>query len=460
MLRGFAKCRKNRPLLSFTPPNVLQAPKYLWKMKNKTQFDSIAFATIATSGKAIDEGAVTSLDLVKNCIRRINESNGTLNAFITILEQDALAAAAFADQEIKHSGRKGPLHGIPVAVKDFYDTRGIRTTAGAEQFKDRVPAKDAVIVEKLKEAGAILIGKTNMDRLGMSTSGLTSYFGPVRNPWNTEYITGGSSAGSAAAVAAGLCYATVDTDAIGSCRLPAACCGVTGLKVGPGLISQVGILAGEKADTLIEYFAQTGITTRSALDSRIMVNALAEKGRGSANDGRRRTDMGRLRQIGVVNNFKASAAVQEIFKKTVEDLKAAGYHMVDVAVPFEMVAFDLKNIEADRKKIGNILFEDVDLLILPTMVDKTLKIEQAGKLGDQAVDPYNTMFCNYFGLPAVSIPCGRDLDGMPLGLEIVSYAGGEARVLELAEAYEEATAWSRLGGAPGGDGQAPGSLSR
>ncbi len=291
-----------------------------------------------------------------------------------------------------------------------------------------------------------------MDRLRMSTSGLTSYFGPVRNPWNTEYITAGSSAGSAAAVAAGLCYATVDTDAIGSCRLPAAYCGVTGFKVSPGLVSQEGILSGERTEKIIEYFAQTGITTRSVHDdTRIILNALAEKDGNAEKD--RNPGKERVRQIGVVNNFKAAAGVQKIFKKAVEDLRAVGYEMVELVVPFEMVSFDLKHIEADRKKIGNILFKEVEVLILPTTVDKPLKVEEARGLGDQAVDPHNTMFCNYFGLPAISVPCGVDSDGMPSGLQIVGYADGEARVLELAEAYEEATSWHlRHPGFPGSRG--------
>ena len=142
----------------------------------------------------------------------------------------ALHAAKAAEKDIEQGHWKGPLHGIPIAIKDFYDTAGLKTTAAFERFRDRIPPKDAVGVEKLKKAGAIVIGKTNMHTLGMGTTGLESYFGPVRNPWNANYIPGGSSSGSAAAVASGLCYATLDTDAIGSCRLPAACCGVVGYK--------------------------------------------------------------------------------------------------------------------------------------------------------------------------------------------------------------------------------------
>jgi aspartyl-tRNA(Asn)/glutamyl-tRNA(Gln) amidotransferase subunit A len=154
------------------------------------------------------------------------------------------------------------LHGVPVAVKDFYDTAGIKTTAAFEHFANRIPAKDADVVTKLKDAGAIVIGKTNMDTLGMGTTGLKSFYGPVKNPWNSDYIPGGSSSGSAVAVASGMCFATVDTDAIGSCRLPAACCGVVGFKGTYGLINTRGILAGEQPpDELVIWFSHAGVTT-------------------------------------------------------------------------------------------------------------------------------------------------------------------------------------------------------
>ena len=135
-------------------------------------------------------------------------------------------AAERAEREIAAGRWKGPLHGIPVAAKDFFDTAGVRTTAAFAAFRDRVPARDADVITRLKNAGAILVAKTNMHELGMGTTSVQSHFGPVRNPWNEAYVAGGSSGGSAAAVAAGLCFATVDTDAIGSCRLPAAICGV------------------------------------------------------------------------------------------------------------------------------------------------------------------------------------------------------------------------------------------
>src|ERR1700730_12237745 len=206
---------------------------------------------ITTIHKHVWMQKVSPVEVVNSCLKRIEQLNPKLNAFITVLADQAREQARVAEAEIKAAKWRGPLHGIPVGIKDFYDTAGIKTTAAFERFKDRVPRKDAVSVLKLREAGAVIIGKMNMHLLGMGTTGLDSSFGPVGNPWNAEYIPGGSSAGSAAAVASGMCYATLDTDAIGSCRLPAACCGVVGFKGTYGLISPQGILEGEKADEMI-----------------------------------------------------------------------------------------------------------------------------------------------------------------------------------------------------------------
>jgi len=206
---------------------------------------------IGALSRRIQEQTVSPVDVVDACLKRIATLNPVLNAFITVMADDARDQAREAEAEIRSGGWRGPLHGVPVAVKDFYDTAGVATTAGSEQFKDRVPDTDAEAVGKLRRAGAIVIGKTNMDALGMATTGLTGYFGPVRNPWNGDYVTGGSSAGSAAAVAAGLCFATLDTDAVGSVRLPAACCGVVGFKGSSDLISLKGILGDQPPDDFV-----------------------------------------------------------------------------------------------------------------------------------------------------------------------------------------------------------------
>src|SRR6266496_488633 len=232
---------------------------------------------IATVHEHIQMGELSPVDLVEKCLRRIEQLNANLNAFITVLGKQALEQARIAEDEIKSTKYRGPLHGIPIGIKDFYDTAGIKTTAAFEPFKGRVPRKDAASVVRLKEAGAIIIRKTNMHRLGMGTTGLDSYFGPVHNPWNSEYIAGGSSSGSAVTVASGMCYATLDTDAIGSCRLPAPCCGVVGFKGTYGLISTKGILEGEEADEMILWLSHPAITTRSVQDTAIVLNVLAER---------------------------------------------------------------------------------------------------------------------------------------------------------------------------------------
>ena len=220
-------------------------------------------ASIHEVSARIRERTLSPAIVVDACLARIEALNPRLNAFITVTADAARVAANVAESELRAGRWRGPLHGVPIALKDFYDTAGIKTTAAFERFANRIPAKDAEVVARLKEAGAIVIGKTNMDTLGMATTGIVSFFGPVKNAWSADYIPGGSSSGSAAAVATGMCYATVDTDAIGSCRLPAACCGVVGFKGTYGLISAQGILAGESPpDELIVWFGHPAVTTR------------------------------------------------------------------------------------------------------------------------------------------------------------------------------------------------------
>src|SRR5262245_17782224 len=231
-----------------------------------------SIASISTSLRAKD---LSPVQLVDMCLARIQQLKEPLNAFITVLANDARQRAKAAEIEIQAGQWRGPLHGIPVGIKDFYDTAGVRTTAASEKFKHRTPGKDAVAVAKLKDAGAILVGKTNMHQLGMGTTGLDSFFGPVRNPWSKRHIPGGSPSGSAAAVASGMCFATLDTDAIGSCRLPAACCGVVGFKGSYGLVSTTGILDGEPVEEAILWLSHAGVTTRSVEDTTILFDVLA-----------------------------------------------------------------------------------------------------------------------------------------------------------------------------------------
>lgn len=233
-------------------------------MTGPTTPENHALESLSEIAELTRQRKVSAPQLVTSCLERIERLQPRLNAFITVASETALQAAEIADGQIRQGRWKGPLHGIPVGIKDFYDTAGLKTTAAFEHFRNRIPRNDAAGVEKLKQAGAIIIGKLNMHALGMGTTGLESCFGPVKNPWNADYIPGGSSSGSAAAVASGMCYATLDTDAIGSCRLPAACCGVVGFKGTYGLIGMKGILDGEKPpDEDILRLSHAGITTRS-----------------------------------------------------------------------------------------------------------------------------------------------------------------------------------------------------
>ncbi len=387
---------------------------------------------------------ISPVEVVQACLKRIEELDPKLNAFITVLADQAFEQAKDAEAEIKAGNWRSPLHGIPVGIKDFYDTASIKTTAAFEHFKDRVPTKDAVGVAKLKEAGAIIIGKTNMHKLGMGTTGLDSYFGPVYNPWNSEYIPGGSSSGSAAAVASGMCYATFDTDAIGSCRLPAACCGVVGFKGTYGLINPKGILEGEEApDEMILWLNHPGITTRSVEDTALILDILAER-----NEQIKKVDfvselaMNRKLRIGVANNFMADQEVSEAFEKAVDTIRNLGLPMSSIAAPFGDPSGGISNIEADRKAIAGQAFKDIDILLLPTTTTTVPTIKDAGT-NPQALSPENTVFANYYGLPDISVPCGFDKNVLPLGLQIVGKPWDDATVLRFAYQYQIATDYGK-----------------
>jgi aspartyl-tRNA(Asn)/glutamyl-tRNA(Gln) amidotransferase subunit A len=399
------------------------------------------FADIATLHRQICTQNVSPVEVVKACLKRIEQLQPKLNAFITVLADQALEQARAAEAEIRAGKWRGPLHGIPVGIKDFYDTAGIKTTAGFEFFKDRVPGKDAVGVARLKEAGVILIGKTNMHRLGMGTTGLDSYFGPVRNPWNAEYIPGGSSSGSATAVASGMCYATLDTDAIGSCRLPASCCGVVGFKGTYGLINPKGILDGEQdPGEMIRWFSHPGIMARCVEDTALVLDVLAERREPAATEYVEALAKDRKVLIGVADNAKGGREVSEAFEAAVEVIRGLGCPMKSVAAPFRNPGGDLRDIEGDRKAIAGETFRDIDVLLLPTMTTTVPTIKDAGA-NPQALAAQNTVFANYYGLPAINVPCGFDSNGLPLGLQMVGKPWDEATVLRLAYRYETATGW-------------------
>lgn len=397
-----------------------------------SEHSDLSFASIADIGARMADGRLSPVALAERCLDRIEALDPTLRAFITVTAELAREQARGAESDLRAGHRRGPLHGVPVAVKDFYDTAGIRTTAASAHLEHRVPSRDAEMVTRLRDAGAVLVGKTNMHTLGMGTTSLESHFGPVVNPWSANHVAGGSSGGSAAAVAAGLCFATVDTDAVGSGRLPAAICGVTCHKPTFGLLSTAGILAGEPADPAILLLSHPCVMARSAEDVALAFEALA---------GVSRIDAVSVRRIGVVANFTASDEVKAAFEPLVASVATMGIETLETRAPFEAASFDVSSIERDRAAINASLFDDVDAIMLPTLTAPTPTVAEARARGDLAVSPDNTFFCNYFGLPAISVPGGVDRSGLPFGLQFVGPQGGDSLVLALARAYQRATGW-------------------
>jgi aspartyl-tRNA(Asn)/glutamyl-tRNA(Gln) amidotransferase subunit A len=388
--------------------------------------------TIFEISEQLNAGKISPVELVEQCLQQIDDLNPKLNAFITVLHDQALAHARIAEHEIKNGKYRGPLHGVPVALKDFYDTAGIKTTAGSGNFADRVPMKDADCVTRLKNAGAIIIGKTNMHQLGMGTTGLDSYFGPVRNPINDSYIPGGSSSGSAVAVATDMCFASVDTDAIGSCRLPAACCGVTGFKGTYGLISTKGILEGEPPqDEMIVWFNHVGITARTIRDTAILLNTLVDRSRLKSDFAQALTQRAQL-HVGIPENLYLEGELKTNFENTVKTIIAGGHIIAELPLPFGSPFAGIDYIKRDRENIAKTAFADIDIdvYVLPTLESRVpLVIDSSDP---QSLSPMNTAFANYYGLPAATIPNGFDVNGMPTGFQIVGRPWDDVSVLQLA----------------------------
>ena len=225
--------------------------------------------TIQRASRSLRAGELSALGLTEKCLARIERLNPVLKAFITVTPESALEEARQSDREIRAGKCRGPLHGIPLALKDLVDAAGVRTTAASHLFEKRVPTEDAFILKRLKAAGAVLLGKLNLHEFAYGGSGIIGAFGIARNPWDTNRITGGSSSGSAAAVAAGLCLGAIGTDTAGSIRLPSAFCGISGFKPTFGLVSAHGVIP------LAPSYDHVGPMARSAEDCALMLDAIA-----------------------------------------------------------------------------------------------------------------------------------------------------------------------------------------
>jgi aspartyl-tRNA(Asn)/glutamyl-tRNA(Gln) amidotransferase subunit A len=450
--------------------------------------------SILETGELLRKREVSPVELTKSCLDQIEKLNPTLNAFITVTAELALAQARAAEDEIGRGNWRGPLHGIPLALKDLIDTAGIRTTAASALFEDRVPAEDAEVVRRLKNAGAVLLGKQNLHECAYGGSSMISYYGEVRNPWNPSCIAGGSSGGSAASVAAGLGYAALGTDTAGSVREPAALCGIVGLKPTYGRVSTRGVIP------LSWSLDHVGPLARTVSDAAVLLQAIAAHDARDANsvDAPVPDYLAALREglkplkIGIPRKFfyeeldrEVASAVEQaidvvsalgndLFEtvievptdRTLQTAEAYAYHAKFVSRSPELYQAETlrrirsgEEISADefekrrreQKQIRSSIhkaFEKVDALLTPTAPVPAPAIDEL-KRNPELLRPCellllrNTRPVNVWGLPAISIPCGFTSAGLPVGLQIIGPHWREDRVLQLAHAYEQATQWHR-----------------
>jgi aspartyl-tRNA(Asn)/glutamyl-tRNA(Gln) amidotransferase subunit A len=455
--------------------------------------DELAFATIAELAPRLAAKEISPVEVTDAVLARIERHDPVLNAYITVTADSARHAARAAEAAIMAGNHLGPLQGIPVAHKDLYATRGVATTYGSPLFADWVPDFDAAAVERLKRAGAVMLGKTNLHELAYGSTSANAHYGVVRNPWRQDHHPGGSSGGSAAAVAAGLAFAATGSDTGASIRQPAACCGIVGIKPTFGRVSKFGALP------LSWSQDHVGPLTRSVADAALVLQVLA------GHDPRDPTSVDRPvpdfnaglargvggARIGVVRSFffddcdpeivaavDAAVGVLEGEGARVDELEladidaayfagvitigveGAAYHAADLRerpelfsdelrASFELGSFYQATDYVQAQRLRRHLIDQVsremagfDAIVMPTSPVPATPIE--GSPPEHAMlRPRNTMPFNALGLPAISVPCGFTAAGLPIGLQIAGHAFDEAGVLRIAHAYEQATDWRR-----------------
>ncbi|MEQ1949321.1 MAG: amidase [Bryobacteraceae bacterium] len=450
--------------------------------------------TLAQASEQIRRGKISPVELTRACLDRIQKLNSKLNSFITVMSEQAMAQARELEAEAQARKWRGPLHGVPIALKDLFDTAGVKTTCASAIFADRVPAEDAEVVTRLKKAGAVILGKNNMHEFAYGATSVPSHFGAVHNPWNPDYIAGGSSGGSAAAVAANLCFAAMGSDTGGSIRGPSTYCGLTGLKPTYGRVSTRGVVP------LSWSLDHVGPLCHTAEDAALMLEAIAgydPKEITSANHPVERYSQNMhgktsALRLGIVRKLffdgldpeveaAVSAAIETLKKITAgtRDAELPGYRTLPV-VAVEAYAYHLPYLtktpqlyqpttlarlkggaditasayvegrrELDRlRRVVSEVFASVDLLITPTAPTAAVTIADAAK---EEVPPpggvsrllRNTQPFDIFGLPAITVPCGFTKGGLPIGLQIAGPNFAESRVLALAHAYQQMTDWHK-----------------
>jgi aspartyl-tRNA(Asn)/glutamyl-tRNA(Gln) amidotransferase subunit A len=456
--------------------------------------ENLAALNVADAAARIRSRSLTSTQLVNACLERIEFYNPKLNAFITVLRTEALAKAREMDVEQAAGRLRGPLHGIPIALKDNIDTAGTRTTAASALFDDRVPSQDAEVTRRLKNAGAVLIGKTNLNEFALGGTSATSYYGPVRNPWALDRNPGGSSGGSAAAVAADLCTAALGTDTTGSIRGPASNCGVVGLKATYGLVSIRGVIP------LTLSLDHCGPITKTVEDAALLLQVLAgfdkldiasvqhapedylagmKQPVSSLRIGIPRAPFFDLLDADIGARVEEAIRVITKLARSVKDVTLPAMNNITQGLGGELYAFheqyytqyparyqlrarhilrDRANLKAAdyirarwemellRRTIDD-AFSDFDLIVVPTRhqpprtVDAALKLDESDTPRNPEAD--NNGYFNACGIPAISIPCGFTRDHLPIGLQIAGPHFSESKILALAQAYERATEWHK-----------------
>ena len=447
--------------------------------------EDLAGLTLKQASDLLRTKAASPIQLTQACLQRIERYNLAFNAFITVTKDQALLAAREAEAEIQRGRWRGPLHGIPIALKDNIDTAGVRTTGASQLFENRVPETDAEVARRLKNAGAILLGKLNLHEFAYGGSSNVTHFGTMHNPWAPDHVTGGSSGGAGIAVASDFCYAALGTDTAGSVRMPASHCGIVGLKPTYGLVSTRGVL------TLSWSLDHVGPMCKTVEDAAIMMNIIAgfdELEPTSVEtpipDYTRalRTPTSKLR-LGIARRpffenldpevAKAVEAAMAVLRKitattvdvelpptgnaaTLWGSEAYAYHKVWITQSPEKYqpgtraqlqrtananggeyAQARRDLDLVRREIRKV-FAKVDLLIAPTMKTPPALLSAPGGGGGN-----NNVAFDMYGVPSISVPCGFTSSGLPIGLQISGAHFAETNVLALAHAYEQATEWHK-----------------
>ena len=444
--------------------------------------------TLEDAAALVRDRRVSPSELTEACLARIEAAEPQLNAFVTVTRDLARAQAREATAEIKSGRYRGPLHGIPVAVKDLFATQGIRTTAGSRILADWIPDEDATVVRKLREAGAVLLGKLGMHEFAYGVSSVNPHFGDVHNPWDATKIPGGSSGGSAVAVTAGEAYATLGSDTGGSIRIPASLCGCVGLKPTFGRASLFGAiplawsldhpgpLARTVRDVAIATAAIAGFDPRDPISAeRPVPDFLAGIDRGArglrvgvptdhvwdqcdpAIAGSVRGAIDALARAGaeIVEIRWPRAAEYAAASSAVLGVEARAYHegsfpgrsadygplirarlAAQGDVDAETYARSMRLLLEARAGAADRDLEGVDVLAMPTVPSRAWTIEEAKNIPRPSEWTRITRIFDLTGQPAISVPCGIDPDGIPIGLQFAARMWDEAAALRAARAYE------------------------